>query len=242
LWQIIIGPVLVGLLIAALTALGTSMLSHEAKPAAPRELPQSIGPLVVHNQRVAVESTGNAAQQTRASIPAVEVTLHNIGTRRAIFTGARFTVRGYGVLEPCHPLNAVPINISARYDVTLPLPPKVGQSVEIPISQQLGVDKADRVAFRFGSPEIYPASRAGFLYRLDVSLLYGRPRSALAVGTALVSLPATPSADELDGSDDPSDPARNAKCRRRNRSLLDTLSTGRVAISSDLAALRHELS
>ena len=193
-------------------------------------------PLLVKNPPVAEEPAGEGVRQTRASMPTVEVTLQNTGARRAVLNGARFTVRGFGVLEECYLRFGAPLEVSATYDVVLPLRPRIGQSVVVPVSQQLAADEADRIAFRVGNPELGPATKIGYVYLLEVSLLHGPNRAQIRLGRAVVSLPGTPSSAVVGPGE-----GADAACVADNRALLSRLTGGDVAVSSQLAALHNEL-
>lgn len=153
--------------------------------------------LVVHN-RVAkyrfVESRGDV--QTKDSVPSIEVILHNTGNRRSVVTRAAFTIHNLVNIEPCYSRRS-DLTISSSYDIELPTRPRIGQTIEIPVSQQLGADEADRFAFRLGSPihHHFPGVlRGAFVYRLGVSLSHDNEKDPLNVGTVVISVPGLPGA------------------------------------------------
>ena len=145
----IIGPIIVALTVAGVTAVVTGLFSSE--PAG--EL-QGFDPLVA-NPTVNYDGVANpsnpaltASRQTEDSKPRIEVRLQNTGNRRSVLTSAILTVRKEVVVRPSS-LGAG-LLLSTTYDVRLPNRAAEGQTVEIPIDQQLAADEADRFAFNLG--------------------------------------------------------------------------------------------
>lgn len=202
----------------------------------PLASPQVVGPLRVRNPEVESESAGEGIRQTRASMPTLEVSLLNAGGQRTIFTSAQFEVLRYAVLEDCTLYAGAPLEVSATYDVVLPLDPPIGHVVEVPISQEIAGDEADRVAFRFGNPELGPNTNTGFLYLLAVRLIHSTDQLVLAAGEALVSLPGTASAAVVGPGED-----ADERCVSRNATMLADLISDDVAVSAELLDLAAEL-
>jgi hypothetical protein len=153
--------------------------------------------LVVYNQVAKyeqLESRGEA--QTKDSVPSIEVILHNTGNRRSVITRASVTIKDRVSIEPCFTPNAE-LRISGNYDIELPTKSRIGQTIEVPVSQQLGADEADRFIFRFGSPVHYHypgVSRGAFVYWLGLSLRHDNEKDPLNVGSVVLSVPGLPEA------------------------------------------------
>jgi hypothetical protein len=73
----------------------------------------------------------------------------------------------------------------------LPKAPRIGQTIELKISQQLAPDEADRFTFSLGVADWHLGDGAYF-YQLDVFLAYDTAGQPLRAGTVLVAAPYTP--------------------------------------------------
>jgi hypothetical protein len=214
-------------IIAAVTGIFSG--SPPARVAAPR----SAGPLQVHNPPVGAEVVADAARQSKSSMPLVDVLLHNTGTRRTVISQARFVVRGFGRLSDCRPpAVGARLTESARYDVLLPVSPRVGASVSASVSQELAPDEADRFGFRFGNAASNPDDPGAYVYLLDVQLLHDNIGAPLDLGDVLLALPGTPAADVVGAA-----PENGKGCVTRNYDLLRHLSTLRPVMSAEMRAL-----
>jgi hypothetical protein len=122
--------------------------------------------------------------------PRVEITTHNVGTRRVVITRARVRVDRVEPLRLCISQGDLPLG--QPYDVTLPL--TAGRTVDIPIERQLGDDRADRFALALGVPQARPGKGlVGVrLYRLHLVLLNDGSSGPLDVGEVLVAVPSLP--------------------------------------------------
>ncbi|WP_199516899.1 hypothetical protein [Nucisporomicrobium flavum] len=119
--------------------------------------------------------------------PAVEITVHNSGTRRSVITRVGITVEDTAVISQCGAQgNSVPV--SATYDVVLPPAPAAGDVFRVPVSQQQAADEADRFALLLGTSE-RATPTAVHLYRLRFDLEADGSRTRIPAGTAVVTLP-----------------------------------------------------
>ena len=119
LWQLVLAPAVTAGVIALVTAGITKLVTSDPKPT-----PLLAAPLVARNPPVAGEDAGNDTErQTNVSKPVVELTVRNAGDARGVLHGATFTVRGHGVLANCQGAGAL-LQVSAEYDVVLPLRPR----------------------------------------------------------------------------------------------------------------------
>lgn len=187
----IIGPIIAALTVAGVTAAVKVLTSSE--PAG--EL-QGFEPVVANpiNKYKGVPAPSNpaltASRQTDDSKPRIEVRLQNTGNRRSVLTSAILTVRKEVTVTPCG-LGAGLV-VSATYDVLLPNRAVEGQTVEVPINQQLGPDEADRFAFSLGLED--PAKDFGrtLVYQLDVAVRHDNSDKPVDLGRVVVALPGTP--------------------------------------------------
>ncbi|MEU7903337.1 hypothetical protein [Actinoplanes sp. NPDC049118] len=107
--------------------------------------------------------------EAESTPPAVEITVHNRGSRRSVITRIAATVEDSAVIERCDAQGgAVPV--SATYDFTLPPRPANGSVLQVPVSQQQGPDEADRVALRLGTDK-RESRTSVHLYRLRFELV-----------------------------------------------------------------------
>ena len=136
------------------------------------------------------DPANTASRQTEDSKPRIEVRLQNTGNRRSVLTSAILTVRKEVVVTPCG-LGAG-LLLSTTYDVRLPNRAAEGQTVEIPIDQQLGPDEADRFAFNLGLED--PAKDFGLtlVYQLDVAVRHDNSDKPVDLGRVVVALPGSP--------------------------------------------------
>jgi hypothetical protein len=239
--SILLAPLLVALVSGLIIPRVNELFTKEAKPSL------EVVDLVVHN-RVAkyrfLESQGDV--QTKDSVPIIEVILHNTGNRRSVVTRAAFTIQNLVNIEPCTTPTSG-LNISSSYDIELPTRSRIGQTIEVPISQQLGADEADRFIFRLGSPIHYyfpDDSRGAFVYRLAVSLSHDNEKDPLNVGTVVISVPGLPGAlwtKALASSNSILDPPIKS-CLQSNTAAVRTVLAQSGERSSELKELSARLS
>jgi len=189
---VVIGPIVVALTIAGVTAGVKALTAKE-----PQSELQAFDP-VVENPTGSYEGvpdpsdpTQTASRPTDASKARIEVRLQNNGNRRSVLTSAILTVRKQVVVTPCG-LGAG-LAVSATYDVVLPRRPADGQTVEVPIDQQLGPDEADRFVFSVGA-EFAGGVDLGLvlIYQLDVAIRHDGSEKPTDVGRVVVALPGSP--------------------------------------------------
>jgi len=156
------------------------------------------------------------------SVPeAIDVTLRNVGDTTSVIKRALFTVRAFGRVRVCEAGGAM--EPTKQYDLMLPPAPKIGQSIELKVSQQLAPDEADRFTFSLGVRD-WQLGDGAYLYQLDVFLAYDTAAQPLRAGTVLVAVPFTPQAMdfwEYPGPPTSFDPAYNpveqVPCYAENR-------------------------
>lgn len=194
-WQVLLGPLIVVIAGAGITALVTGGADEPQSTPEPKRAVLEALPPVVQNgpfegRSVQLASGETATGHDNASKPRVEVRLHNTGTRRAVLTSARFTVTDFVRVVPCG-LGAGLV-ASARYDVVLPVKPRGGETVEVPINQQLGPDEADRFVFRLGVDDLEKVLGLIDVYQLRVTVAHDNESQPIDVGRVVVVLPGAP--------------------------------------------------
>nr|BFE72256.1 hypothetical protein GCM10020092_055570 [Actinoplanes digitatis] len=182
--------------------------------------------------------------------PSVEITVHNRGTRRSVTTRIVATVEDSAVIKQCDAQgNTVPV--SATYDLVLPPRPAGGTAFQVPVSQQQGPDEADRFAVRVGTSE-RDSPMSLHLYRLRFELVADGQQTKVPAGTAVVTVPETPSdsdayfwserydSGQVDISDF-SNAATATACMKANSAVLDRLMSEDAELSTELAEAQAKL-
>ncbi len=162
--------------------------------------------------------TVQAFQQTKASMPEAVVTVSNTGNRRAVLNAIVFTVRAYGVVDPCQA--GAPVAIQGAYDVLLPAPARPGQHLEKDVDRQMPPDGVDRFALHFSVP-VQALDRFGHhLYVLDVAARVARTPQPQPLGSIALGAPSLPSADDLSNPLARHPPRWLADCFERHRQVV----------------------
>jgi hypothetical protein len=185
--------------------------------------------------------------------PAAEITVHNVGGRRSVATRLDVTVEDSAVINACHTEGGA-VELSATYDLTLPLQPAAGTEFRVPISQQQAADEADRFALRLGVAQ-KDESKKMYVYRLTFALEADGNPERLPVGSAVVSLPWTPDNRDAayywskqfeDGTNSldwlgAAEAARTTQCMKSQSLVLGKLLAAGGELSPELAAVKSEL-
>ncbi len=98
----------------------------------------------------------------------LDFTLRNVGGQLAVITAARLTVQQFAKLPHCESQGGLPS--TGTYHANMPMDPAPGTHIDIPVSQQLGPDTADRFGIALRLPPD-PAVTL-FAYRVRIDLLY----------------------------------------------------------------------
>jgi type II secretory pathway pseudopilin PulG len=209
--SILVVPLIIAVLSGLVIPRVNSLLTRDGKASK-----LEVVDLLVRNQVAQYRKTRAGWVQTRDSVPSVEITLHNTGSQRSIITRARFTIQHFVPISSC----VVPtskLDVSSTYDIELPTKSSVSQTIEVPVSQQLAEDEADKIAFRFGSP-ISPGHSDGLqeasIYQLGVSLVHDNKKDPIDAGIVIISVPGLPEALWTVASD----PNLTTYCKQRLQS------------------------
>lgn len=129
-----------------------------------------------------------------ASPPTVDVVVRNTGGVVSVVTGMTFDVLAYELVEICEAGGGV--EVSATYDVQLPVTDPVGRSVRVDVTQEVPASSVDRFALVMAVPA--PEEQVGFhLYRLQVHLEHdGQTRD---VGAIVVPVAHVPDEESVSG-------------------------------------------
>lgn len=127
----------------------------------------------------------------------IELLLQNAGTGRSVVNQAQIEVKRVDLLPLCFTQGELPL--SERYGARLPTDAHPGETVEVPLHQQLAADRADRFELALGlDPNPAELNVEGqlpgvYLFELDVSVTSDGKERPLEIGKALISLPELPS-------------------------------------------------
>lgn len=196
-WQVILGPLLIVVAGAGITALVSGGEEEERPDLRP------LAPTVVNGEDESEildtnEETGEVrTRQAEPAKPRIELRLHNVGTQRSVLTSARFELKRHVRIAACGV--GAGLLESASYDVMLPGEPARDEVVEVPINQQLGPDEADRFSFRLSTPEAYKDDLGTtVIYEIGISVLHDDAPEPLKAGEVVVAVPATPARSDAD--------------------------------------------
>ncbi len=130
---------------------------------------------------------------------ALDITVHNLGSRLAVLTGVRLYVRDFAYLPACYTAGA--IGASKPYPVTLPDNPPRDSVATLPLHEEVGPDNVDRFVvvlrpppFR-GQDEGRP-EMATFGYRVSAALT-SDVQNSLSLGSAVFTVPWIPFSTDL---------------------------------------------
>lgn len=184
----VIIPASIALVSAIVIPTATSFLGgdDEPPPAPPAKATDvEVIDLRVTNDRARVDDDSDVVP----SKPTVAVRLHNKGNQRSILTNAELTVRQVGIVKFCQAGGT--LDVSGTYDVVIPESAKVGDTIDVPLSQQLGGDEADVFEITFTTDPDDDAYEYR-MYVLDVALEHDNAKRPLDAGTFVISVPLAP--------------------------------------------------
>lgn len=121
----------------------------------------------------------------------LDIKVLNTGTQRSIIKRAVVSIRELSMLTVCAGQSGGGLDVSATYGLTLPVHPTPGQKVEIPLSQEIGPDEADRFKVGMRLPKTAmlignPDADKLFIYRIDVELIRDKNSKVVSAGEAVV--------------------------------------------------------
>lgn len=123
----------------------------------------------------------------------VDMTLLNTGSGVAVINDAQLVIDQFVTLPICASQGY--LNTSHAYSGTMPVDPKPGQVINIPLSEEIAANDADRFDLLFGLPHNKLSGNV-YLYRVQLYLTYNVNTGPIDVGNLLVDLPVLPAAGE----------------------------------------------
>jgi hypothetical protein len=122
----------------------------------------------------------------------IDIKLLNNGDKIAAINDARLIIQNFVTLPRCE--SQGDFGSTGTYSTNMPINPKPGQVVDIPISQLVPPNGADRFDLLLNAPRLkkYPAAANVYLYRVHLYLTYNVHTKPLDVGEALVIIPLVP--------------------------------------------------
>jgi hypothetical protein len=126
----------------------------------------------------------------------IDIKLLNTGSGVAAINDARLIIDKFVVLPKC--ASQGDFGSTGTYSSNMPINPKPGHVVDVPISQLVPPNGADRFDLLLHAPLVQSTTGANvYLYRVHLYLTYNvRAKPPLDVGEVLVDLPVTPNAGE----------------------------------------------
>jgi hypothetical protein len=125
----------------------------------------------------------------------VDIKLLNTGTQLAAINDARLVIQKFVKVPQCASQGG--FTSTGYYNSNIPLDPRPGTVINIPISQLVEPDGADRFDLLLRAPLQSRSPATSYLYRIHVYLDYNTGANAVDVGEILVGLPFYP--DDNDG-------------------------------------------
>jgi hypothetical protein len=144
------------------------------------------------NVQVQAPNKAYASDGTKSLAYKVEFQLRNTGNQLAIIRAVSMRVEYFARIPVCFTQGDLPT--TGRYAANLPLHPKLGSVINVPVSQQAPPDSADRFAIALRIPPDLDESI--YLYRLHLSLFYDNLRTPVDAGHVLVSMPYDPTSQQ----------------------------------------------
>jgi len=139
-----------------------------------------------------VAVNGNSAKLTPFKI---DIKLLNTGNGIAAINNAKVVIQEFAVLPQCAAQGE--FEATGTYRKSLPINPRPGQVVDIPISQLVKPNGADRFDLLLSAPPVLVRGALNvYLYRVHLYLTYNIRAKPLDLGEVLVDLPVVPDAGE----------------------------------------------
>jgi hypothetical protein len=176
----------VSALVGGSAAYLTSRASAKS-PAAPSQgSAASTSPRLVVDQVSLATVKGGGASQFE-----IDVKLLNTGTQIAAINSATLTIDGFAMIPEC--FSQGDFYSTGSYHANLPISPTPGQVVNIPISQLVEANGADRfdLLLSVPLPKGYIKDNI-YLYRVHLRLAYNAHEALLDLGEIIVDLPDAP--------------------------------------------------
>jgi hypothetical protein len=169
------------LLTAAITAFAVTWATGLANNVAPH--PGKSPKLEVDSVSISTPASGQRAT--------LDLKLRNIGNQLAIITGVQLHILQFATLRHCEEQGD--LTPTGKYHANMPMRAKIGDSIDVPISQQVAPDAADRFKVLLRLPADFPGTVYSYRVRLD--LRYDNSAIQRGISDAIVFLPFVPRSD-----------------------------------------------
>jgi hypothetical protein len=124
-----------------------------------------------------------------AEVPVrIDIRILNSGKQIAAINSAQITIQQFVSITPCASQGAFPS--TGSYRLALPLHPRLGEVLSVPVSQLVPADGADR--FDLLLRGVSNGMGTVYLYRVRVSVHYDSKTKPVNLGEVLVSVPFDP--------------------------------------------------
>jgi hypothetical protein len=182
--------------VAVLVGVLVSVLSTQAQ----RVVPPPSGSAVPQLEVDGVSLTSANTQPISNSIDVnftpykIDIKLLNTGSGVAVINDARLLIQQFVVLPLCATQGF--LGSSHTYSGNMPIDPKLGQAVDVPLSEEVPPNGADRFDLQLGVPLPRSGVSKIYLYRVHLYFTYNVNTRPLDAGELLVDLPLPPAAGE----------------------------------------------
>jgi hypothetical protein len=176
-------PVIIGVAIAIFGALGVSYSQNWL--GLDRSQPDlQVDQVTLTSPAISPSSTGKTITPFT-----VDIKLLNTGTQLVAINNARLVIQQFAVIPQCASQGG--FASTGSYSANMPTSPQQGAVVNIPISQIVDADGADRFELQLRTPIKIGDNPLGkiYLYRINVYLEYNSDERSIDAGEVLVTLP-----------------------------------------------------
>jgi hypothetical protein len=170
-----------------------SVLSSQAQRVVPPPSVSTAPHLVVDRVSLTAADTQLSGNTLMITPFRVDMTLLNTGSGVAVINDARLVIEQFVTLPICAAQGY--LSTSHAYNGTMPADPKPGQVIDIPLSEEIAANDADRFDLDLGLPHDKLSGNV-YLYRVQLYLTYNANTAPLDVGNLLINLPVLPAAGE----------------------------------------------
>lgn len=126
----------------------------------------------------------------------IDIKLLNTGKGLAIINDAKLVIQKFATLPLCNSEGS--FTSTGTYAANMPIDPRPGQVVDIPVSQLVEAGGADRFDVQLSTPALRHGMRYSlYIYQVHLYLEYNLETRPIDLGEALIDLPLPPVAGEF---------------------------------------------
>jgi hypothetical protein len=193
--------VLTGVLVSVLSTQAQRVVPPPSSTQAPStqapstQAPPGLASGTPHLEVDGVNLTSGGLNTAEKVLPfKIDIKLLNTGNGVAAINDARLVIQKFAVIPQCGSQGN--FESTGTYSSNMPINPKPGQVVDIPISQIVPSNGADRFDLLLHAPLMKVKGLNVYLYRVHLYLTYNVHTKPLDVGEVLVNLPIVPDGGE----------------------------------------------